>query len=118
MSRASRLWAGWDVACVLAFVVVGRRTHDHGVSLHGVARTAWPFLAGLAVGWLALARRRAGLVASGAAVAASTVAVGMVLRVVAGQGTAVAFVLVATAFLGLTMVGGRAAALAVARRRG
>jgi Protein of unknown function (DUF3054) len=111
-------WPAWDVLCVLVFVVIGRRTHDHAVSWGGVVRTAWPFLAGLAVGWLALARRRpAGTLASGALVAASTVAVGMALRVVAGQGTAAAFIVVATAFLGLTMVGARAAVTAAARRR-
>lgn len=38
-----------------------------------------------------------------------TVAVGMVVRVLAGQGTALAFVVVALAFLGALMAGGRVA---------
>ena len=37
----------------------------------------------------------------------STVAVGMLLRVVSGQGTAAAFIVVALAFLGLFMLGWR-----------
>jgi hypothetical protein len=40
----------------------------------------------------------------------------MVLRVVAGQGTAVAFIIVALCFLGATMLGGRMLAGALARR--
>jgi Protein of unknown function (DUF3054) len=45
-----------------------------------------------------------------------TVAVDMVLRVVSGQGTAVAFVLVALAFLGLFLLGWRLVTRLVARR--
>jgi membrane protein implicated in regulation of membrane protease activity len=47
------------------------------------------------------------LVPSGIAVWLSTVAVGMVLRVVAGQGTAVSFIIVALCFLGLFLLGWR-----------
>jgi hypothetical protein len=36
-----------------------------------------------------------------------TVVVGMILRVMSGQGTAVAFIVVALGFLGATMVGWR-----------
>ena len=39
----------------------------------------------------------------------STVAVGMILRVVAGQGTAAAFIAVALAFVGLFLLGWRLA---------
>jgi hypothetical protein len=76
-----------DVASVLVFVVIGRASHDHGESVPGVASTAWPFLAGLAAGW-AVARawqRPMALVPSGIAAWLGTVAVGMVLRVVAGS---------------------------------
>ena len=41
-----------DAACVLLFVLVGRRSHEEASALAGVARTAWPFLGGLAAGWL------------------------------------------------------------------
>jgi hypothetical protein len=50
--RAVRLAAVIDCCCVLAFVLIGRSAHAHGESLGGVASTAWPFLAGLAGGWL------------------------------------------------------------------
>jgi hypothetical protein len=106
-----------DVVAVLVFVVIGRSTHDHGERLSGVAATSWPFLVGLAVGWALLVwrGRRGTSVVDGVVVALSTVALGMALRVVAGQGTALAFVIVATGFLGACMVGWR---LLLRRRRG
>ncbi len=101
-----------DVAAVLVFVAIGRTSHDHGVSAAGLASTAWPFLAGLAVGWgVARAWGRPFEIAPTAVIVWITcVAVGMVLRVVAGQGTAVAFILVALAFLALELLGWRALA--------
>ena len=53
-----------DIVIVLVFVAIGRTAHAHGVTIAGLASTAWPFLARLAVGWLALASvaRRHGLV--------------------------------------------------------
>jgi DUF3054 family protein len=101
-----------DLACVLVFVVIGRANHGHGETVAGVASTAWPFLAGLAVGWLAgLAwRRPAGLWPAGVAAWLGTVAVGMVLRAVSGQGTAVSFIVVALVVLGLFLLGWRALA--------
>ena len=107
--RAVRLALVLDCCCVLAFVVIGRASHEHGESAGGIASTAWPFLAGLACGWLAARawRRPTGLVPAGVGAWLGTVAAGMVLRVVAGQGTAVAFVLVALGFLGLFLLGWR-----------
>ncbi|MBV9792343.1 MAG: DUF3054 domain-containing protein [Actinobacteria bacterium] len=98
-----------DVASVLVFVVIGRASHHDGETIPGVASTAWPFLAGLAAGWLVARawRRPAALVPAGLAAWLGTVAVGMVLRVVAGQGTAVAFIIVALCFLGLFLLGWR-----------
>jgi hypothetical protein len=107
-----RLAVVLDLCCVLAFVIIGRASHSHGESLSGIASTAWPFLAGLALGWLAARawRRPVALVPSGAGAWLGAAGLGMALRVVAGQGTAVAFVLVALAFLGLFMLGWRAVA--------
>jgi hypothetical protein len=62
-------------------------------------------------------RRPFGLVPAGVGAWLGTVALGMVLRVVAGQGTAVAFVLVALGFLGLFLLGWRLVALGILRRR-
>jgi Protein of unknown function (DUF3054) len=47
----------------------------------------------------------------------ATVAVGMALRAVSGQGTAVSFVVVATLVLGLFLIGWRALTLLAVRRR-
>ncbi len=98
-----------DVLAVLVFVAIGRHVHDHGVSPAGIASTSWPFLAGLAGGWLAAAHRRAPTtLATGVVAWLGCVAGGMVLRVVSGQGIAVAFVFVALAFLGALLLGWRA----------
>ena len=98
-----------DGCCVLVFVIIGRASHTKGESLAGIASTAWPFLAGLAGGWLAARawRRPLGLWPTGVSAWLGAVALGMVLRVVSGQGTAFAFVLVALAFLGLFLLGWR-----------
>jgi FtsH-binding integral membrane protein len=101
-----------DLCCVLAFVLIGRASHSEGDALAGTARTAWPFLAGLLLGWVVTRawRRPVAPVPTGAGVWLATVAAGMVLRVVSGQGIAAAFVVVALVFLGLTMFGWRAVA--------
>jgi hypothetical protein len=107
-----------DFAFVLLFVTIGRSTHHHGLSLGGLASTTWPFVVGLGVGWLIIALTHSlGLsLRSGATVVVATVVVGMVLRVIAGQGTAAAFVLVALAFLGLMLLGWRFIFLLLSRR--
>ncbi|MDN3351124.1 DUF3054 domain-containing protein [Actinomadura sp. DC4] len=101
-----------DLCCVLVFVLIGRASHSEGETAAGLARTAWPFLAGLAIGWAATRawRRPAALVRTGAGVWLLTVAGGMVFRVLSGQGTAFTFVVVALVFLGLTMYGWRVVA--------
>jgi len=114
-----------DICCVLLFVVIGRASHTKGESFAGLASTSWPFLTGLAAGWLAARawRKPAAILPSGAGAWLGTVAVGMVLRVAAGQGTAFSFILVALVFLGLFLLGWRLAArwaariLASSRRR-
>jgi hypothetical protein len=122
----SRTWlaVALDIAWVLVFVVIGRASHAKGETLGGIASTAWPFLAGLGAGWLVLfllqrgallprGARKArplsafGVVPAGVVAWLATVAVGMTLRVVAGQGTAVAFIAVALAFVGLFLLGWR-----------
>jgi hypothetical protein len=120
----SRVAALLDVSAVVLFVVIGRASHNHAETVRGITTTAWPFAAGLGAGWGMLAlvgrlRRRQvapSSLAAGASVCATTVAVGVALRVVAGQGSAPAFVGVATGFLGAIMLGGRLALGAAARR--
>ena len=126
-----------DICCVLIFVIIGRASHVKGETLGGIASTSWPFLAGLGIGWLACRNWRrvggrpiarpgpyrartsatpgddprtpdpGGLVPAGVGAWLCTVAFGMVLRVVSGQGTAVSFIIVALAFLGLFLLGWR-----------
>jgi hypothetical protein len=108
-----------DLGCVLLFVVIGRANHHAGGSLAGLWDTAWPFVAGLAVGLVATRywQRPAAVVPVGVGVWLCTVAIGMLLRVVSGQGTAFAFILVALAFLGLFQLGWRAAVSLAPRAR-
>lgn len=102
-----------DVVVVIVFTGIGRRTHDEGLDLLGWADTAWPFLVGLAVGWVLVVLTRhtwpTGWV-DGVPVWLATLIVGMLLRAVTGQGTALPFVIVATLFLGATLIGWRAVA--------
>jgi hypothetical protein len=107
-----------DVCCVLIFVVIGRANHHAGDALAGVVSTAWPFLAGLAAGELATRawRRPFALVPTGAGVWLATVALGQALRVLSGQGTAPAFIVVSLLFLGLFQLGWRLIARPAARR--
>ena len=77
--RRGPVWLGIDVACVLVFCAVGRRSHDEGLNVAGIATTAWPFLSGTALGWLVSQawRRPAAVYPTGVAVWLCTVAVGM-----------------------------------------
>lgn len=101
-----------DLCCVLLFVVIGRHTHHDGDSLPGIWHTAWPFLAGLGVGLLAARswQRPVSIVPTGIAAWLGAALAGMLIRVLAGQGTAAAFIGVTVAFLALFLVGWRVAA--------
>ena len=109
LAKGARVAVLVDVCCVLVFVVIGRASHTKGEALAGIASTAWPFLCGLGAGWAASRawRRPLALRPAGLAAWLGTVALGMLLRVVSGQGTAVAFIIVALAFLGLFLLGWR-----------
>lgn len=112
-----------DVVLVLVFCAIGRQSHDETNALAGLATTAWPFLSGLVVGWIAavaLYRDKFDafrVVPTGVIVWLSTLAIGMVLRVVSDQGTAFSFVLVAGTVLALFLLGWRALFAAVSKAR-
>jgi hypothetical protein len=110
---------GIDVFVVVLFVAIGRRNHDESSAFAEVLRTAAPFLVGLAVAWTAVrAWQRPTSVWTGVAIWPVTVLVGMVLRRLAfDRGTATSFVVVATVFLGVLLVGWRALVPVVDRRR-
>src|ERR1700756_1752986 len=108
-----------DVIGVLVFCAVGRRSHDEGLSVSGVATTAWPFLTGTVVGWLASRawRRPTALVPTGVTVWLCTVAVGMVLRKASSAGVAASFVVVAASVTAVLLLGWRTLAGMALRRR-
>ena len=110
-SKRTPLAVAADVVCVLVFCAVGRRSHAEGITVSGLAETAWPFLTGTAVGWL-LARgwqRPTALSPTGLIVWVATVAVGMALRKLSGQGVAVSFIVVASTVTALLLLGWRLA---------
>lgn len=115
----ARRWIVADLMVVVLFVGIGRSNHHDGVTLSGMISTTWPFAAGLAFGWLVvlLRRQNAASLGAGAVVWLATVALGMVLRVLAGQGTAFAFIIVALVFLGALMLGLRLAHSKIVRTR-
>ncbi|KAA8969149.1 DUF3054 domain-containing protein [Mycobacterium sp.] len=112
-------WLGADVACVLVFCTVGRRSHHEGLDVAGVAATAWPFLTGTLLGWVLSRgwRRPTALAPTGMVVWVCTVATGMVLRKLSSSGVSASFVVVASSVTALLLLGWRAA-LAAALRGG
>ncbi|MBL3686524.1 DUF3054 domain-containing protein [Leucobacter zeae] len=111
--------AALDVALVLLFAGVGRGSHARDATVLGLFETAWPFLAGLAASWLLCAawRRPFAPLRTGIPLWIGSVAIGMLLRLVAGSGTALAFVLVAAGTLAVLLVGWRGIAALVRRAR-
>lgn len=106
-----------DAVLVVVFAVIGRSSHAEGLDVAGVWGTAWPFLAGLAVGWLAALAWRHPLAVwpTGVVVWAGTLLVGMLLRIASGQGVALAFIIVAALSLAILLIGWRGVALLVTR---
>ncbi|HWC22408.1 MAG TPA: DUF3054 domain-containing protein [Flexivirga sp.] len=104
---------GLDALVILVFAGIGRASHHESNPAVDALQTAWPFLAGAAVGWL-LVRSVSGRlplqVRTGWPVWLCAVAVGMILRRLTGEGTAFPFIVVATIFLGVFLLGWRLAA--------
>jgi FtsH-binding integral membrane protein len=118
VDRRAPLAAGLDVASVVLFVAIGKREHEQDTAIAGLVSTAAPFLIALLVAWLAVrVWTRPTAWTTGVMIWPITLVIGMVLRsAVWDDGTAVAFVIVATAFLGLTLVGWRVALALIDRR--
>jgi hypothetical protein len=112
-----------DAILVIIFCAIGRRTHEEANALAGLAKTSWPFLTGLVIGWaatFALYRDKFNavlLVPTGVVVWLGAVVFGMILRVLSGQGTQFSFIVVATLVLGAFLLGWRALAPLVVRIR-
>lgn len=101
-----------DIVCVVVFCTIGRRSHAEGLTLAGIAETAWPFLVGTLTGWLVSLgwRRPTALLPTGVAVWLCTVAVGMLLRKVTSAGVAPSFIVVASLSTALLLLGWRVGA--------
>ena len=108
-----------DVIGVLVFCAVGRRSHDEGLNIGGVATTAWPFLAGTVVGWLVSRgwRQPTAVAPTGVIVWLCTVVVGMLLRKASSAGVAASFVVVAASITAILLLGWRAVIGLGLRRR-
>jgi Protein of unknown function (DUF3054) len=110
-----------DVTIVVLFAVIGRRSHDDGQDttlltsqavespIGNVIRVAAPFLIALGAGWIvARAWRRPFDVVAGRTIWIVTIVLGMVLRrTVFDRGTAFSFVVVASVFTGVLLLGWR-----------
>lgn len=110
-----------DVALVVLFAAIGRASHAEANPVLGALSTAWPFLVGTVVGWAVVRLRRKSWpleVGPGITIWFATLVLGMLLRLVTGQGTAWAFVAVAAGTLAVFLVGWRAVADIVRRRGG
>lgn len=120
MAERPRPWVALstDLLCVVVFCTIGRRSHAEGLTVTGVAETAWPFLTGTLAGWLAARawQRPTDLYPTGLVVWVFTVVVGMLLRKATSAGTATSFIVVASITTAVLLLGWRAIAKALARR--
>lgn len=108
-----------DAVLVFVFVVIGRRSHNEALTLLDTVETCWPFLVGLTVGWLVIRawQRPLGVLLPGVPLWLSTVVIGLLLRLLAGQTAELPFVIVATTVLAAFLVGWRALAAGFRRIR-
>lgn len=107
-----------DLICVVAFASLGRGAHAESVGIASVAGTAWPFLLGALAGWGVLRAWRTPLaLGTAAGIMAITVAVGHLVRVLAGGSTHWSFVLVSVVALTVLMLGWRLVARLILRRQ-
>ncbi len=107
-----------DLVCVVVFCTIGRRSHAEGLTVAGIAETAWPFLTGTLAGWLAARawQRPTNLYPTGLIIWVATIAVGMLLRKATSAGTAGSFIVVASITTAVLLLGWRAIAKVLARR--
>ena len=110
MSRTAQRAFAFDALCVLLMVVIGTRNHETDTGITGILFVAAPFWIAMSLTHLApLLQRKNRQDPNPYMVWGYTVVMGMLLRnMVFNRGTAAAFVIVATVFLGITMFSWRA----------
>ncbi|OYN98341.1 hypothetical protein CGZ96_08120 [Enemella evansiae] len=97
-----------DVLLVLGFTLAMRVSHSQAITPLGLIQTAWPFLVGLAIGWLVSRSWRTTLTLYAAlAVWACTVGIGLVIRRVTMVGVQPSFTMVAASVLAVFLLGWR-----------
>jgi hypothetical protein len=110
MNRVALRSLAFDWVCVLALAIIGTNNHETDTGLSGILSVAAPFLIAttLARVLMRATKKDESTVVDGITVVLFTVVVGMFFRRVAfDRGTASAFVIVATVFLGITMLSWR-----------
>jgi hypothetical protein len=120
-----RTW-GWlaaviDVVLIVVFALIGRSSHGEADTALGLWTTAYPFLAGWAIGYVTSGAwaRPLRFWPTGIVVWILTVFIGMAIRVATGQGDVdgnalpISFVIVATIVLGVFLLGWRGIARGV-----
>lgn len=107
MSRLASLLI--DAVLVIVFAVIGMMSHSEVLNLNGAWRTAWPFLAGAAIGWIVilLARRPGSTIVTGILVWIFTVVLGLALRHLSNQGLSMPFPIIAAVVLAVFLLGWR-----------
>ncbi|WP_394937969.1 DUF3054 domain-containing protein [Psychromicrobium sp. YIM B11713] len=108
-----------DLILVLVFAAIGRASHQEENLVLGVLLTAWPFVVGVLLGWLAARLWRAPLRLwpHGVCLWLITVLAGMVLRILSGKTAELSFILVAGIVLGVFLLGHRVIAGYLTRRK-
>lgn len=98
-----------DLLLLVLFAVIARGAHAEGMDVAGIAQTAWPFLAGCALGWALVETllRRLPLWQSGVVIWVDTLIIGMLLRMVSGHGAHWSFLPVGSAVLFVLLLGWR-----------
>ncbi len=117
--RTMPIAASLDALSIVLFVGIGRRNHDETAAMGDTIGTAAPFLIALLIAWILVRawRNPTGIV-TGLLLWPIVVVVAMLLRnLVFDDGTATSFIVVASIFLGLCLIGWRAVWTVFARRR-
>ncbi|MGH3652701.1 DUF3054 domain-containing protein [Glutamicibacter sp.] len=114
------LWMAVDAVLIVLFALLGRREHEHALSIGGILMTALPFLVAYVVmtllskPWITINK----LFPAGVLVWVGTVAAGLALRVALDSTAALPFIIVATLVLGAFLMGRRLVTSMVAKRLG